>query len=417
MPEGVVTVEDVRFSLATGVLGGQVSVTDLATTFELSRKTAYKWRDRFLEGGRAALSDRSRARHHQPHEVAKEVRELLVAERRAHPTWGVKKLLPRLRARRPEQAWPCLSTAGEILREAELTRPKGRERRKPTAALDRAGEPTAPNQMWTVDFKGQFRMGNRELCYPLTVADRVSRYLLLTRALRSTAGGPVKTAFEELFGEYGLPERIRSDNGTPFAGTGLGRLSRLSVWWMSLDIQPDLIDPGCPYQNGRHERMHRVLKAETTRPPGQDLAEQQRKFDVFVPEHNFERPHEALGLVCPGTVYRSSVRVYRPSVKTDDDVYAGHWERRVVKRNGVIKWRNRWVFVSETLAGRVIGLHETTEDLWALHYRHYPVGQLDERGEHPRVRDLRVRGGEAAASGLSSPPPAPVGGGSGDLAL
>lgn len=389
MPWGAVTVEDSRFSLVSRILAKEASTAELALAIGVSRKTAYKWRSRFVEGGKAALTDQSRARHTQPHAVTQAVRELIVQGRRAHPTWGAKKLVPWLVARRPEVILPCLSTVGQILADAGLTEPKGRPRRKPVAAIDRGSDPTEPNQMWAVDFKGQFRMGNRALCYPLTVTDRVSRFLFLVRALSDTSGDPVRRAFEEIFIKHGLPDRIRSDNGTPFAGNGLGRLSQLSVWWMSLDIVPDLTDPGCPYQNGRHERMHRVLKAETTKPPGQDLVEQQTKFDAFGAEHNTERPHEALNFACPAKVHRRSERAYAPATKIDDDVFAGHFERRVVKRTGCIKWKGKTVFVSETLAGRLVGLHETLEDVWVVQYRHYPVGLLKERDGESRVEDLR----------------------------
>jgi transposase InsO family protein len=371
------------------MMGKEASVSELSLAFGVSRKTAYKWRSRFIAGGKGAMNDQSRARQSQPHAVSDTVRRVIIEARRSHPTWGAKKLLPWLSGREPELALPSLSTVGQILADAKLTEPKGPPRRKPTAAIARISEPTQPNQLWAVDFKGQFRMGDGSLCYPLTVTDRFSRYLFLVRALSGTGGDPVKRAFEDLFIEHGLPDRIRSDNGTPFAGTGLSRLSLLAVWWMSLDILPDLIDPGCPYQNGRHERMHRVLKEETTRPPGHDLVEQQTKFDVFDQEYNTQRPHEALNFACPAQVHCRSQRDYKPASKIDDDVFAGHFERRVVQKTGCIKWKGAMVFVSETLAGRLIGLHETLEDVWVVQYRHYPVGLLNQREGSPRIQDIR----------------------------
>lgn len=392
MPWGALTVEDSRFALVTRMLAKEASVTELVRSQGISRKTAYKWQERFLESGKAGLSDQSRARITQPNAVSEAVKQVIIQARRAHSTWGAKKLLPWLQGQRPDLTLPSLSTVGQILADAGLTVPKGKPRRKPVAAIDRSSEPTEPNQTWAIDFKGQFRTGDRRLCYPLTVTDRASRFLLLARAMTSTSGDPVKRALEQLFIEHGLPDRIRSDNGTPFAGNGLGRLSQLSVWWMSLDIMPDLIDPGCPYQNGRHERMHRVLKAETTKPPGRDLLEQQALFDAFEKEYNTQRPHEALHFACPQAVHRRSDRGYTPASKADDDVFAGHFERRVVKPTGCIKWKGAMVYISQTLAGRLVGLHETREDIYVIQYRHYPVGLLNQRDGEARVEDLRKPG-------------------------
>lgn len=389
MPWKDVTLSDQRYSLVMAMLGKNASIVDLAAAAGVSRKTAYKWLDRFKAGGEPLLADQPRARREQAFEVAEDVRKLIVSERRDHPTWGPKKLLPALQRRHPETAFPSRSTASVILSDAGLVKPGRPRRAKPTPALSRAADPTGPNQTWTVDFKGQFRLGNGTLCYPLTIADRWSRYIFSIDALPGTHGRPVKTRFEKLFGQFGLPDRIRSDNGSPFAGQGLSRLSRLAVWWISLDILPDLIDPGCPGQNGRHERMHRVLDEDTAKPPGADAAEQQQRFDVFMPEYNEIRVHEGIGLVVPASLYKPSEREYKPSTKSDDaECYQRYWEKRVVKRCGAIKWQNRMVFLSDTLAGRTVGLVETADGLWTVRYRHMAVGVLDARDEKAKVRGL-----------------------------
>ena len=389
MPWKDVTVLKERNSLVLSMLEAQASVVDLAAAAGVSRKTAYKWLARFKAGGQAALTDASRARHKQPHQVAPEVRQMLIDTRRKHPTWGPKKLLPDVRKRHPKVALPSRSTVSVILSDVGLVKPVKPRRTKPTRAVTCEGQPTGPNHTWTVDFKGQFRVGDGTLCYPLTIADRWSRYIFSIDALTSTRGQPVHERLEELFKRFGLPDRIRSDNGTPFAGNGLSRLSCLAVWWISLDILPDLIDPGCPGQNGRHERMHRVLKAETARPPAQNLAKQQQRFGRFTPEYNDDRVHEGIGLVVPASLYTKSLRLYQPATKTDDAAcYPRHFELRTVKPSGAIKWRNTMVYLSQTLSGRTVGLLETDDGVWTIKYRHVAVGLLDVRGPQTKVRGV-----------------------------
>lgn len=389
MPWKDVKVSDQRLSIVLSMLREQSSVVDLASAAGVSRKTAYKWLARFRSGGEPGLADMPRARHEQSGQVTPDVRELVIAARRTHPTWGPKKLLPDLRKRYPDMTFPSRSTASLILHDARLVKPGSPPRAKPTRAVTCTDDPTGPNHTWTVDFKGQFRLGSGTLCYPLTIADRWSRYILSIDALRGTHGQPVRERFEHLFNKFGLPERIRSDNGSPFASAGLSRLSTLSVWWISLDILPDLIDPGCPGQNGRHERMHRVLKAETTRPPGQDFVEQQTKFSSFVPEYNQVRAHEGINLVVPASLYQPSPRPYKPVTKADDaECYQRHWERRSVKPCGAIKWRNHLVYLSMALAGRTVGLVETDDGVWTVKYRHVAVGLLDARTKPAKVRGL-----------------------------
>ena len=380
---------ELRESMVLAMLAKDASVAALCREAGVSRRTAYKWLGRYEEGGRGALADRSRARRMQEFRVSGEVEDAILWARSRHPTWGAKKILPHLERTEPDLALPGQSTAGEILRRAGLTAASKRTPRR-VGPMNR-GEPAAcPNQVWTIDFKGEFRLGNGEMCYPLTVADAFSRYLLCVDGKRGTQLRGVMASTRRLFGERGLPERIKSDNGTPFAGNGLARLSRLSVWFMSLGITVEHITPGKPGQNGSHERMHRVLKAETTRPPAGTMPGQQRRFVGFIDEYNHVRPSEAIGQQTPATLYLPSPREYRADTP-EPDPYAGHWERQRVKPDGTIRWRSGRLFIAAPLAGRLVGLVETDENLWELHYQRTLVGLIDDRDGRTRVRDPLAR--------------------------
>jgi putative transposase len=380
---------ELREQLVLGVLSGEASMAALCRRAGVSRKTAYKWLKRFRETGRVGLVDRSRARHTQEHRVSGLARSLILDVRYRHKTWGVKKILPYLERRHPWLELPCQSTAGEILKQAGLSRPQKR-RRRDQGAIGEGAAPGSPNHTWTADFKGEFRLGNGSKCYPLTIADAFSRYLLCVDGKPGTHTEGAMRSFRRIFDQYGLPERIRSDNGPPFAGTGLARLSQLSVWFMQLGIAVEHISPGRPCENGSHERMHRTLKAETTRPPANTMQGQQRRFNSFRPLFNNERPHEALGQLPPASVYTPSTRFY-PGDVIDEDVYPGHWERRMVKRSGDIKWRNQRLFIAEPLAGKLVGLVEVDEDLWQLHYQRTLLALIDGRRGKLTVRDALPR--------------------------
>ena len=361
MPWSETTLMSERLCFIADLERNLYSMTELCERHGISRKTGYKWADRYVAKGVDGLKDRSRAPKRCPHRTEDRVVEALVEARGKHPRWGPRKLLAYLRKRRPNWPWPATSTAGEILKRHGLVEP--RQRRRPRRHLGRPKiDVTSPNDLWSGDFKGEFLTGDRRYCYPLTVADRCSRYLLGCEGQLSTAHAGAKPVFERLFREKGLPKAILSDNGSPFSSTALAGLSRLSVWWIKLGIEPLLIEPGHPEQNGAHERMHRTLKAETTRPPETDLAAQQRRFDAFREEFNEERPHEALGQQTPAERYQPSPRPYPDRVPEVE--YPGHWEVRRVGRRGQMKWQGQEVFVTKVLMNERVGLEEIEDGIW-----------------------------------------------------
>jgi transposase InsO family protein len=365
---------------------GTVSFAELCRRYQISRRVGYKWRRRFEAAGPAGLEDRSRRPLSSPTQTPDAIRVAILDARRLHPTWGAKKLLKILSKADPDTVWPSRRTTNELLAREGLQRRRVRPRKpghpgKPTTVA------SAPNQLWCVDFKGEFKTLDGRYCYPLTVTDAFSRFLLCCRALFSTESKPTKALFFRLFRRHGLPERIKSDNGTPFASTALGRLSPLSVSWIQLGISPELIQPGKPYQNGQHERMHRVLKAETTRPPAADLAAQQRRFDRFRREYNEERPHEALDLETPSTRWAPSTR---PMPKILEPVrYPAHYETRLVSTNGGIRWNSKWVAVSTTCAGHHVGLEAVDHEIWDVYFGPIKLGRLLE--DKLRIEDDRGR--------------------------
>jgi len=362
------------------------SLSELCARFHISRKTAYKWIERYEADGPSGLQDRSRRPHACPHQTPSMVAEALLDFRRLHPTWGAKKLLRILSRRHPAWEWPSRSTCSELLKRNGLI--PGRKRRSYPGHAGRPMTPMdAPNAIWTADFKGQFRTRDRQYCFPLTVVDGFSRYLLACQGLRSTAVRLSKPVFRRLFEEYGLPRIIRTDNGVPFATTALGRLSELSVWWIRLGIYPELIEPAHPEQNGRHERMHKTLKAETTRPPRANLSAQQARFNAFRHEYNEERPHEALDQETPASVYRASLRKLPRELPQLD--YPGHFEVRLVSKNCGIRWKSDRVCVTHTLAGEYVGLEEVDDGLWDVYFGPIKLGRMDER--KLRIEDHKGR--------------------------
>ena len=352
------------------------NMADLSARYGISRKTGYKWLDRFDQGGREGLGDRSRAPHRCPHKISHEVATLICEARRRHPSWGPDKLLDWLGPRHPAVDLPAVSTAGDLLARKGLVKKRRRRRhyQQPGVVPIRT---VHPNDLWTADFKGHFRTRDGVYCYPLTVADQHTRYLLACHGLLSTKGLGVRPVFDRLFREYGLPDAIRTDNGVPFATTGIHGLSQLNVWWLRLGIQHQRIRPASPQENGAHERMHKTLKGEACRPPQSCLVTQQRAFNIFRRLYNDERPHAALGDRPPALLYRPSPRPYTGALPTVE--YPGHFLVKRVTNAGTIRLKTRLLFLSNALKQHPVGLEETGDGIWSIHFCHVLLGRVDER--------------------------------------
>jgi transposase InsO family protein len=356
------------------------SFTDLCSHYGISRRIGYKFLNRYLENDVDGLKERSRRPHNSPNKTAPEIEQAIVDVRIKHPDRGARKLVVPIHKQHPEWILPTEATINNILSRNGLINESKRRFR-----LQHPGRPytavTAANQLWGIDFKGEFKMLNGEYCFPLTITDSFSRYIICCKGLPCTKVENTKRAMEIIFKEYGLPERIRSDNGIPFSSPiSLGRLSTLSVWWIRLGIFPELIEPASPQQNGRHERMHRTLKANTTRPPAYNFRSQQNKFDTFVQDFNTDRPHEALGQKTPSEFYTPSNREY--PTKLPPVEYPSHFEVRRVARNGGVRWKNRWIRASNTLAEEYIAFEEVDNDLYNVYFSFVLIGRFQDRDHY-----------------------------------
>jgi putative transposase len=376
MPWHGVSPVELRLEFCRAYASGVFSMTELCEQYGISRKTGYKWVDRQEAEGRAGLSDRSRRPHACPHATDPAIVERLCDARRRHPTWSARKLLKVLRGEDPSQAWPARSTGCGLLKARGLVRARRRRDRAHAAAAPLA-QITHPNEVWTTDFKGEFRTGDGVYCYPFTLRDGYSRYVLRCDALPRKDYASVRDRFSRAFAAYGLPQRIRSDNGGPFAAPGLTRLSRLSVWWIRLGIQPERIALGHPEQNGSHEQFHRVLKAETTRPPAPNGAAQQQRFRRFCLEYNEVRPHEALQDDVPANWFTPSPRPLPTCLPPIE--YPGHLEVRRVSSYGYVSWRGRMLFLTEVLGGEDVGFEEIDDGIWGLFFDTIRLARFDER--------------------------------------
>lgn len=369
-----------RIQMIGDYLKGESSITAISIAYGVSRKTVYKWIKRFLEEGPPGLQEHSKAPRHQAHAVSPQIEQEIKAMRKKHPRYGPKKIRVKLEKKDAKQGWPAVSTIGAILKRNGLVVTRTRKAHgcsgpSPLTTIDEA------NRVWTVDFKGDFYTGDGTHCYPLTVEDAWSRYLIVCQGLKETCGVTVRAIFERLFLEFGLPDVIRSDNGSPFASVGIAGLTRLSVWWVRLGIFPERIQRGKPQQNGRHERFHRTLREETLDPIAKTLVEQQARFDRFLLEYNEERPHEAIGQKPPALLYHRSPRPYggiEPAW-----VYPETMAVRRVKNNGVISWQSQPWYVSEALAGENVGLEEIGDHCWRLCLGNVVLGELDT--QKPRI--------------------------------
>jgi putative transposase len=370
-------VMDERMRFIGDWLSRELSMAELCRRYGVSRKTGYKYVARYLADGPAGLEDRSRAPHHHPHAIDEEREAAIRTLRAKYPTWGAKKLKTWLEEHRGEQAWPALSTITEILdRHGLLRRRKQRRRGGWQTSLLTAAE--SANQVWGMDFKGWWLTKDGWRCLPFTLSDIKSRYLFRVQAVDKPDGHHIWSILDATFREVGLPEVIRSDNGPPFATTGAIGLSWLSVQLIKAGVRPERIKPGKPQQNGRHERMHRTLKQETTNPQAANRREQQRRFDEFRRIFNEERPHEALGLETPAMHYQPSSRRYSGRLREPD--YPDDHQIRRVRSNGEIKWLGGKVFLSDALIGEPVGIVETGDGFHTIHYGPICLGCLNPNG-------------------------------------
>lgn len=351
----------------------EASMAELCRRHGISRKTGYKWLFRWLAQGAGGLEDRRRSPGHHPNQVSQEQAAAIVAMRDRYG-WGPKKLRVLLAREHPGLVWPALSTMERILKSHGRVIPRKKRRRIPPQTQP-LGHCDGANTVWCCDFKGDFATGDGRRCYPLTITDGFSRYLLRCQGLAQTEYAAVRPIFECAFREHGLPRAIRSDNGPPFASRAVGGLSRLSLWWIKLGIRHERIQPGKPQQNGRHERMHLTLKQATASPPAGTARQQQQRFDAFRQEYNEVRPHEALDLATPGSCYAPSPRPY-PS-REPEVSYPGSWLTRRVQKRGEFYWGVP-VALSEVLSGEMIGLEPLDGRYWRTYWGPMWLGIFDE---------------------------------------
>lgn len=366
--------ERVRFVLA--VTQERESMTALCRAYGVSRKTGYKWLQRYEEAGLSGLHDRSRRPRSSPGRVSADVEQLVLRERQRHPHWGPKKLRHRLVAKHGLTAVPAVSTVGNLLRRQGLTVPRKRRRSVTQPAREHLTPGTRPNEVWALDFKGWFRTQDGQRCEVLTASDLYSRYVLVCRLVSGQRVEDVQPVLRTAFVRHGLPEVIRVDNGSPFGSRGVCGLSQLSVWWLRLGIRVEFLEPGHPEQNGSHERMHRTLKQETTRPPAATPRAQQRRSDRWRREFNRERPHEALDLQTPAQRYQRSARRYHDQLPRE--TYPPYFEVRTVRRDGSLKWQNRLRYVGEALHGVTVGLVEAEPGQQEVYFGELLLGALDD---------------------------------------
>lgn len=366
---------DQRLKFVSALLSEELTMTQACEAFGISRKTGYKWQARYAALGPLGLADRSHAPLAHGRATDQALVEAIIALKLSRPSWGPRKIVGRLKLDQPERAWPAASTAGEILGREGLVEPRHRRRRAPPT-LGGLTLPERPNHVWAVDHKGWVRLGDGRRCEPLTITDGFSRYLLALSAGANTREEEARPWFEAAFAEFGLPWTIRSDNGPPFASTGVTGLTALSVWWTKLGIRHERITPGKPQQNGRHERFHRTLREAMT-PPAADQAAQARRFDAFRKDYNHYRPHEALGQKPPASLYRPSARPFPNAIPEPD--YPDHAAVRKVRTNGEIKWRGGFVHISSALAGEPVAVEENQHGQWLVRFHARPIGLIDHK--------------------------------------
>ena len=366
---------DERLRFVARLLEGE-KMAELCREFDISRKTGYKIFYRYQDCGLDGLTDRSRRPYRQANRLPFQIESLIVGLRQDHPTWGAPKIREKLRRQQLGIQLPAISTVHAVLdRHGLVTR--GRRRCTYKAEGTTLSRPDQPNDLWCVDYKGEFQLADHRYCYPLTITDFVSRYLMCCEALEGTKGIYAFSVFERVFKESGLPKAIRTDNGVPFASvTAFFGLSKLSVWWLRLGITLERIQPGHPQQNDRHERMHLTLKKEATKPPGRNFLQQQAKFDHFIQEFNHERPHQALGMHYPAELHRPSPRPYRGLPPLE---YPLHDQTITVTQCGRLCFGGRKINLSAVFAGQNVGVREVAEHVWLISFMHYDLGFFDDQ--------------------------------------
>jgi len=364
---------DERLRFVARLLEGE-KMAPLCAEFGISRKTGYKIFDRYKDCGVQAFTDRSRRPYRQANRLPPQLEAVIVRLKREYPGWGAPKIREKLRRQSTAPHLPAISTVHAVLDRHGLVH---RRRRRPHVATGTAlSRPTDPNALWCADYKGEFMLGNRRYCYPLTITDFASRYLLTCEALATTQEKFAFTVFERTFKEFGLPQTIRTDNGVPFASAhAIYGLSKLSVWWLRLGIALERIKPGHPQQNGRHERMHLTLKKEATKPAAANVLQQQARFDAWVEQYNQERPHQALGMKVPADLYARASRVYRG---LEELTYPFHDATFTVTQCGRICFKGRKVNLSHVFAGQNVGVTQVGERIWLVTFMRYDLGYFDD---------------------------------------
>jgi putative transposase len=376
MPWRIEGTMDLKIRMIADWRSNDLNVTELSKKYRISRPTVYKWVERYDKQGIDGLKEQNRTPLNSPNQTKAEMVELIVQEKLKNRHRGPKKVRHQLKRQYPDLKLPAPSTIGEWLKKRGLVEKRKKRLRVPpyTRPFERCER---ANSVWSIDYKGQFYTKDGQVCYPLTVSDNYSRYLLECHGLPGPRYFETKAVLEKVFKEYGLPDAIRSDNGVPFAGKSIGGLSNLSMWFVQLGIIPERIDKGCPQQNGRHERMHRTLKAETACPASSNMKEQQERFNIFRTDYNNYRPHESLEQDVPSNYYQRSSRPYVAKTVMPD--YDFDYTVRYVRSNGEIKFNGRFHYLAQLLAGQHVGLKEVADGQWQIFYSFLPLGILDLR--------------------------------------
>lgn len=355
-------------------LGQEFSMSSLCARYKISRQSGYSLIQRYEEEGEAAFTERSHSRHNHPNQTPEKLIELILETKQRHLDWGPVTIQAWLKENKKNLKWPAVSTVGDILNRHGFVKKRYPRKRTPPHS-EPLRDCNAPNKVWSADYKGQFKMKNEQYCYPLTITDNFSRFLFCCDGFERIHAKSAIKSFERVFQEYGLPDAIRTDNGYPFAGVAIGGLSALSIWLLKLNIIPERIEPGCPQQNPRHERMHRTLKAGINLNLKHSLGRQQKWFNHFLKEFNEERPHQALALKTPASVYEKSNRAY--PINIPELIYPDHHLIRKVKTNGQIKYAGKRYFISELLHGEPIGLEMIDDDRAIVYFGRLKLGIID----------------------------------------